>query len=190
MEMQNHAAIAAQTPCRQAQNDVHNTPRLIGEILCEYLTTDPAPLAKAYRAHHHRKGQVLLTPKQSQRLRRALWELEQHYCIRGQHNQPMALLQVRDDYYFIERTLIELGFLRGDKNRTAHHAFLLLMDDLQFHWRLGRPDSHMLSRAVRCITAQTFPWVAADTTDGRLYADDLPRRRAIYMVLRKLLHDR
>lgn len=117
--------------------------------------------------------------EQQNQLNEALLALENKYNAKT----GIMLLTVKEDYYIVERTLIELGVMKGDKNRTAHKAFIEMMDEIGFSFRHGRPLNKDMVRAVQSLSKAPYPWEAADNQLGRDYTNELPRRRLIYQEI-------
>lgn len=96
-----------------------------------------------------------------------------------------------EDYYFVERSLIELGVLRPSRGMTAHDAFFHLLDSIGYTFPVGRPNKVQLALAVSYIADAPFPWEALpgknDELDDNLA--DLPRWRSIYHCLHRHLTD-
>lgn len=121
----------------------------------------------------------------AQRLSDALNKVNNLYTKQGVH-----MIFIPDEYYFVERTLVELGYLHPNKNGCAHTEFLNLMDDLQIPFRLCRPSLDQLRWAQNNITKDPFPWKPAG--EGKLLEAntiDCPRWRAIYHWLHKFLQE-
>jgi len=103
----------------------------------------------------------------------------------------LALVSFPEEMYFVERSLIELGVLQGSRNRTAHRAFVRLLDELEVRVP-GRlvGSRNLLSRGTRYITLQPFPWQASDDLyEAADNGADLPRWRLIYRYLEQHLQD-
>ncbi|MBQ0034554.1 MAG: hypothetical protein KBS77_04595 [Bacteroidales bacterium] len=93
----------------------------------------------------------------------------------------------REEYYFVERSLIELGVLTPSRGMTCHKEFFALMDRIGYSFPLGRPGKRDLAAAAAYITADPFPWRAAP---GQRLDDneaDLPRWQQILFCLQRRL---
>lgn len=120
----------------------------------------------------------------NEKLATALNKIQNRYVLKA---SGLPLILLPDDQYFVERALIELGLLKGDRNRCAHKAYLTLMEDIGCTLRGGTPHNRDFARGARCITKDSYPWQVADTEEGHEYAEDIQRRRSIYHYLRKEL---
>ncbi len=127
-----------------------------------------------------------LEEAQAQKLRQALITIQRLRTV----DVKNPIIMFPDEYYFVERTLIELGYLKPNKNQCAHTRFLNLMDELQVPFRIGRPTLDQLRVAANHITADPFPWQAAED-NGHLEdnSNDLKRWHTIYHNLEEALKD-
>lgn len=110
-----------------------------------------------------------------------------HAVDRLVNKHGIHALSFPEEYYFVERTLIELGVLRASRGMTAHKAFFQLMDRIGYSFPLGRPGKRDLAAAAAYITADPFPWRAAP---GQRFDDneaDLPRWQQIFLCLQRHL---
>lgn len=107
----------------------------------------------------------------------------------------MILVSFSEELYFVERTLIELGILKGDKNLRAHREFfgLLKLLELELPERFNTHPSHM-AEGAQLITKDFYPWVMSSeaaeerTRGGQTMGEaDLLRWHAIYQLLRAKL---
>lgn len=117
--------------------------------------------------------------------------LDALHAVERLNRSGIHALLFPEDYYFVERSLIEQGVLRPSRGMTAHKAFLQLMDEIGYEFPIGRPDKNTLAVAVSYISKAPFPWEASCATEYDLQYDDnvadLPRWRAIYLCIQKHL---
>ena len=129
---------------------------------------------------------VCLNESQAQKMREALTKVQQLVSKRN----GLSIIFNSYEYYFVERTLIELGYLKPNKNGCAHTTFLNLMDELGVPFRRHRPTLDQLGAASRDITEDRYPWQPAG--EGKTYEAnvfDVKRWRAIYHWLHKYLQE-
>lgn len=90
------------------------------------------------------------------------------------------------DFYFIERTLIELKLLTPARGGlVCHSSFFELLDGVGYQFSVPRPNKMQLAEAVGYITDDPFPWLAQPGPKRVPDANekDLPRWRRIYRCL-------
>lgn len=126
------------------------------------------------------------------RLRRAIMVV-----LASTTKQGIGIISFPEEYYFLERALVELGYLKGNKNKTAYLPFLKLMGELNLEPIVDLPSKKEHALAAKMITGDPFPWKAAgsdkvgywSSEETELMANeaDLPRWRLVYRLLQKHL---
>lgn len=107
-------------------------------------------------------------------------------CI---NDQRIPLLVDKLDWYFVERSLIELGYLRANKNLSAHTSFLSYLKDRRIvhSVRFAMPSRQSLSDGAALITQDLYPWRFIYIRDVNNYRWRVKRCRALYRVTHNLM---